>query len=1033
MQNDHVNRKALDLPAFQERLAKTSGKQYWRSLEEISETEEFREMIDREFPSGATEWIDPVGRRNFLKLMGASLALAGIGACAKQPDEKIVPYVKAPEEFIPGKPLYFATAMPLRGYGIGLLTETHLGRPTKLEGNPDHPASLGATDAITQASILALYDPDRSQSVLARGRISSWAAFRTALGAELGAWKAAGGTGVRLVTETVSSPTMASQIRAWLAAYPNAKWHQYEPAGRDNVREGAKIAFGDYAETLYSFDKAEVVLSLDADFLLTMPASVRYARDFSSMRKAAKGGKTMNRLYALESSPTVTGAVADHRMALTPSQIEAAAWAIAAAVGVPGASAQASSPAVEELGKKWIPALVADLKAHNGRSLVVAGDEQSAAVHALAHAMNAALGNVGATVRYVAPVEPQPGNQGASIAELAADMEAGKVDTLIVIGANPAYNAPADLKFAERMGKVRLRIHCGQYHDETGYLSHWHIPETHYLESWSDVRAYDGTASIIQPMIAPLWDAHSPHELLAVLNGSTPTAAYDIVRAYWQGAATAPAPAVAAAPADSSAPAPAVAAPAPATSGAASDTDWHRALFRGVIAGTASPAKSVALAADWSAKAMEVTKANAAPANSMELVFRLDPMLHDGRFANLAWLQEVPKPLSKLVWDNALLVSPNTAKQLGVETNDMVEVTYKQRKLAAPVWVMPGHADGCATIYLGGGRSQAGRVGNNVGVNPYTVRTSDAPWGAGGATVAKTGDTYTLVTTQIHHSTEGRDIVRYGTFAEFVKDPKFMEERHHEAEIVSLYDDRSIKDGYGWGMTIDLTACVACNACVVACQSENNIAVVGKDQVRRGREMHWIRIDRYYEGDASTPQSHFQPLTCMHCEKAPCEPVCPVGATVHSNEGLNEMVYNRCIGTRYCSNNCPYKVRRFNYLLFTDEQTPTYKMMRNPDVTVRSRGVMEKCTYCVQRINSARIESKKDGRTIRDGEVITACAQVCPTEAITFGNIYDKESQVAKMKASPLNYSLLEDLGTVPRTSYLSKLRNPNPELEKVA
>ncbi|MBS1912211.1 MAG: TAT-variant-translocated molybdopterin oxidoreductase [Bacteroidetes bacterium] len=1039
MQNDNQtsNRKALDNPSFTEHLANKTGRQYWRGLEEIAETTEFREMVDREFPEGASEWLDPVGRRNFLKLMGASLALAGIGACAKQPEEKIVPYVKQPEEFVPGKPSFFATAMPLRGYATGLLVESHLGRPTKVEGNPDHPASLGATDAITQASILGLYDPDRSQTVLSRSRIASWDSFKTAIAAEVGAWKAAQGTGLHFLTETISSPTLADQMRQLMATYPNAVWHQYEPAGRDCVREGAKMAFGQYVETTYRFDKAEVIFSIDADFLLTMPGSVRYSRDFSTMRRTAGEVKGMNRLYALESSPSVTGAVADHRAALAPAAVEQAAWAVGAALGVPGVSAQGSSPAVDALGKAWIPSLVKDLQAHRGRCVVVAGDEQSPAVHALAHAMNAALGNVGTTVVYTDPVEANPTNQAASLGALMQQIDSGKVDTLVVLGGNPAFTAPADLKFAERYQKVRLRIHAGDYNDETAYLSHWHLPLSHYLENWSDARAMDGTVSIVQPLVAPLWDSKSLHEVVSILNGTPSATAYDIVRAYWQGAKSAPAPAAAPTPGDSTA---AHAAPAAMNAGPVAsiavngdfERGWHQALYRGIVAGSALPPKSPTLNGGWATAAAALLAATPAGADAFDIVFRVDPMLLDGRFANIGWLQEAPKPLTKLVWDNALLVSPATAKQRGWKTEDVVEVGYKNLTVKVPVWEMPGHADGCGTLYLGHGRTRSGRVGNDVGVNVYAIRTSDAPWRAAAATANKTGDCYLLVTTQTHYSMEGRDIVRHGTLAEFMANEKFMEERHHEPEIVSLYKEHTYK-GHAWGMAIDLTACTACNACVVACQSENNIPVVGKEQVNNGRAMHWIRIDRYYEGDAAAPAQHFQPLPCMHCEKAPCETVCPVGATVHGEEGLNEMVYNRCIGTRYCSNNCPYKVRRFNYLLFSDLDTPSFKMMRNPDVTVRSRGVMEKCTYCVQRINSARIEAKKEGRMIRDGEVVTACAQVCPTEAITFGNINDKDSRVAKAKKSPLNYALLGDLGTAPRTTYLTKLRNPNPELEKGA
>ncbi len=1039
MSNDSqtVSRKSLDLPAIRERLASASGKQYWRSLEEIAETDEFQEMLHQEYPDGASEWSDPVSRRNFLKLMGASLALAGVGACTRQPDEMIVPYVKASEEFVPGKPIFFATAMPLRGYALGVLAESHMGRPTKIEGNTDHPASMGGTDSFAQASILNLYDPDRSQTVIHRAAINTWKGFIAAMGGEIGAWDATQGRGVRILTETISSPSFGDQMRRFLEKYPAARWHQYDPTSRSSVMEGAKLAFGEHVETVYRFANADVVLSLDADFVDGMPGSVRYAREFTDRRRVHDGSRTMNRLYCIESTPTLTGSLADHRMPLPPSKVEQAAWALASALGVPGASADAGG-----LDQKWIAAAARDLQAHRGRSVVVAGDNQPPAIHALAHAMNAALGNVGATVVYTDPVNPNPVNHLASLAELARDMEAGQVDTLIILSGNPVYSAPADLNFAEKMDKVRLRIHLGLYQDETAYYSHWHLPEAHYLESWGDARAYDGTTSIIQPLIAPLYDGKTPQEMMAVFLSEATTSGYDLIRAYWQngGAAVSQAPAPAPQPgADSinGAATPGTSVPQGgqmARSGGAVvweggfDKGWQRALYHGVIANSAFAARNVALRSDWMASAPKPQPSG----NGVELIFRLDPTVLDGRFANNGWLQELPKPLTKVSWDNPLLISPKMAERMGIQSEDVVEISYQGRTLRVAVWVMPGHPDGAATLSLGYGRTRLGRVGNNTGFNAFSILTSDTRSYGVGAQLNATGDTFPLATVQTHFSMEGRDLVREATLENFIKNPKFALTPSDTMQLPTFYPEHKY-EGYAWGMVIDLNSCIGCNACSIACQSENNIPVVGKEQVRNQREMHWIRVDRYYAGDLENPEVYFQPRPCMHCEVAPCEPVCPVGATVHSDEGLNDMVYNRCVGTRYCSNNCPYKVRRFNYLRYNDDTTTSLKLMRNPDVTVRSRGVMEKCTYCVQRINAARINAKKEDRKIQDGEIVPACAQACPTDGIIFGDVNDPNSRVSKLKALPLNYGLLEELGTKPRTSYLAKLRNPNPEIEGAA
>jgi molybdopterin-containing oxidoreductase family iron-sulfur binding subunit len=1004
-----------DIQALRTKLQGTRGRTYWRSLEEVAETPEFKEFLHREFPQNASEWLDPVGRRGFLKLMGASMALAGVSACTRQPDEAIVPYVRQPEELVPGTPLFYATAMPFAGSGVGLLVESHEGRPTKVEGNPDHPSSLGATDLFAQASILDLYDPDRAQVLTHLGEVRSFDAFAAAIRQVLGAQQALQGSGIRVLSETVSSPTLGAQIDEFLGRFPKAKWVQWEPFGRHNVREGSRQAFGEYVDPKYSIEQADVILALDADILCTGNGALTHARAFASRRRVEGDITQRNRLYSVESSPTNTGTKADHRLLLRPLDIVVFASAVAAQLGVAGAAAGA----VSESAQAWLAPLVKDLQNARGRSLVIAGEGQPAAVHALAHAMNETLGNVGNTVIYIPTVETHPMNQRAGLTELVGEMNAGTVSLLLILGGNPVYTAPPDLNFAEALGKVPLRASLSQFHDETAALCHWHIPEAHYLEMWGDVRGHDGTVSIVQPLIAPLYNGRSVHEVASVLSAVGTRSGYDVVRSYWAGqrgistAAPEPEPSV-----GSLQPLPGLAPLSPF------DKEWRRWLHDGVIPGTAFSRKVVTL------QGGAVGPAPAAPGPGVEVVFRPDPSVYDGRFANNGWLQELPKWLTKLTWDNAALLSPGTADRLNLISGDIVEVKQGSNTVRIPVWLAPGHAADTITIHLGYGRERAGRIGTGIGFGVNALRTSATPDVVGGVDVIKTGDSYELVSTQDHWSLEGRNLVRVATVQQYQQDPGFAAKQEHQPLVGRTMFEARKYEGYAWGMTIDQSVCTGCNACVVACQAENNVPVVGKSQVANGREMHWLRVDRYYSGELDNPDTYHQPMPCQQCESAPCEVVCPVAATVHSDEGLNDMVYNRCVGTRYCSNNCPYKVRRFNFMLYADWDTTTFKLARNPDVTVRSRGVMEKCTYCVQRINLARVTSKLEDREIRDGEVLTACQSACPTNAIVFGNVNDPASAVSKLKASSLNYPLLGELNTRPRTTYLAIVRNPNTELE---
>jgi len=1003
---DASPRPSSDLEALRSRLSGLSGRAYWRSLEELADSPEFERWAADELPAQGALWGDALGRRSFLQIMGASLALGGLGACTRQPREAILPYAARPEETVPGRPQHFATAMPFGGAALGLVVESHMGRPTKVEGNALHPTSLGATDALAQASLLDLYDPDRSQTPTRRGRISTWSEFLTELRPLLDRQQETGGAGLRILSRTVLSPTLAGQMDALADRFPRATWHQYEPVSRDEERRGAQRAFGrDVARRLH-LERAEVVLSLDDDFLGAGPAAVVDARGFARARRGRRGTEALNRLYAVECTPTVTGAAADHRLALRAARVPALALELARALDAPQVAGSAGPRS--GVDARWIDAVARDLSAHRGRCAVLAGRSQPAVVHALVHAINAALGNHGATVVLSEPVEPRPVDQRASLRRLVDDLRAGDVELLVVLDANPVYEAPAELELAAALDAAPTRVHLGPYADETAARCHWHVPATHYLEAWSDARGHDGTVSIVQPLIAPLYDGRSPHELVSALAGEPERSGYELVRAHWMEAT--------------------------GLEGDAFEAAWRAALHDGVMPGTELAALDPRLV-----DALDTADVGAADEGGLELHLRPDPCVWDGRFANNAWLQELPKPVTRLTWDNAALLAPATAERLGLEREQVVELRANGRSVRAPVWIVPGHAEDAVTLHLGYGRTHAGRVGDGCGVDAYALASVDSLGSVRGVELVPTGERARLACTQDHHSMEGRDIVRVETFDRFAQrgaEGHGSEGAHGEGGAdghghVSFYDgaDHANEDGHAWGMVIDLNACIGCNACVVACQAENNIPVVGKDQVAMGREMHWLRIDRYFEGDPADPATLNQPVPCMHCENAPCEVVCPVGATVHSSEGLNDMVYNRCVGTRYCANNCPYKVRRFNFYHYADDETEVLKLMRNPDVTVRTRGVMEKCTYCVQRISEARIAAQKEGRPVRDGEVRTACQQVCPTEAVAFGDLHDPASRVAGLRQEPHHYGLLEELNTVPRTTYLSKLTNPNPEL----
>ena len=978
---------SLDLAELRAQLAQQKGPRYWRSLDELAQTPSFLSRLQEEFPAFARIAEEAVDRRRVLQLMAASLALGGLTGCQKEVEQReLAPYVEQPPGIVPGRARYYATATSLDGFGSGVMLRHEMGRPLKVEGNPDHPASLGSTSAIGQASILGLYDPHRAQSISAQGQLASPKTLATMLSERSAEMRGRGGAGLRLLTGAVTSPTLAEQIAALQKTFPAMVWHQWEPLHRDTVRAGAELAFGRAVDTVYDFSRADVILGIESDALNAAPGHLRYARDFATRRRADQAKSRMSRVYAIESTPTLLGAKADHRLVMRPQEIADALRFIAGSVQAgPAAWKSIQVPQPETLA-----ALSSDLQAHRGAALLHPCREQPAEIHALCHAVNHALG--GQIARPVEPVEAKPMSHASSLATLVADMQAGTVDTLLILGVNAAYNASADLDFAGALKSVPHTIYLGLYDDETAELCQWQIPAAHEYECWSDVRAYDGTVTIQQPQVKPLYGGRSTHEILAMLLGTTQPNDYALLRAHWQHA-----------------------------SGASNfDSFWTDALRAGVVPNSAAPGARIALRPDYATRLPQ----NPASSPSLIVLYRPDLGLWDGRFAENGWLQEMSRPFTRLTWDNAAELAPATAAHLNLREGDVASIVVGERRLEVPVWILPGQAEDCITLRLGYGRSRAGPVGTAIGANAYLLRGKEQPWQAG-ATFTKTDARYRFASEQHEALMQGHELIRETDLATFLEQPQSLK---HASDERSLYPPHDY-DGIAWAMSISLNSCIGCQACVIACQAENNIPVVGKEEVGRGRVMHWLRIDRYYKGEIDRPDIYFQPVPCMHCENAPCEVVCPVQATVHDSEGVNVMVYNRCVGTRFCSNNCPYKVRRFNWFDFTKDGSRP-RASWNPDVSVRGRGVMEKCTYCVQRTRKAMIEADKQNSDAPVKAVQTACQQACPTEAIVFGNKNDQESVVAQRKASVLDYPILGELNTRPRTTYEMAVRNPDPHIE---
>ena len=891
-------------------------------------------------------------RRALLQWLAASAALAASG-CSRPPPERIYSYAQMPEIEAHSVPQFYASACTRQGYAQGVLIGTQQGRPIKVEGNPQHPATLGGTSVFEQAAILQLWDPDRSTEVWQGATPSTWQAFGEA-------WrKLDPAAPVHVLSSAFTSPTLAAQLAALLKQRPGSRWYRDDAAPALAARRGSQLAFGSEVRVVHDLADAELIIAIGGDPFSDPVAGLRYSADWAHARAMALAdSRTPTRLVALETTPGLFGARADERWALSPPAMEAVLWRVAAGV-LPDIGT--SSPADQAI----VDRLVRLIARHRGKTVIWAGPELSAESQALVHALNQVVGKA----RWIASPDahadllPAPG----TLAELSEAAAQGQIQTLLILDSNPAYTAPAALHFAAALKRVPLSLHFGAYRDETAQQCRWHLPSGHAFEQWSDACAFDGTATLMQPAMAPLYDTRSAHELLALLSGSE-EAGHAVLRSSWRSR----------------------------IGKRDFETFWSESLRRGFVNDASPPSLKL--------PAAKIPAPPAFAEAALWITFPSDASVGEGEHANNGWLQEVPHPFTKITWGNALQLGSQTAAALGLASGDIVRASVTiNESVDVPVWVQPGHAEGAASFSNGHGRSAAGRVGNGVGVNNAALRSATQV--ARALTLKRVDTGHRFALTQIELEQHGRELARV---MPIVPEPKHP----------TLYKSMP-QEGRAWGMAIDLDACIGCNSCTVACQAENNIPVVGPEEVRHGRTMHWIRVDAYR--DEATQRTITQPVPCMHCENAPCELVCPVGATMHDSEGLNVQVYNRCVGTRFCSNNCPYKVRRFNFRQYNDLRTETLALMRNPDVTVRDRGVMEKCTYCVQRLSRARRTEQRTGTALPRDAVETACQSACPTRAIHFGDLNDPHSDVSLTKTSPRHYTMLGELNTRPRTTYLAR------------
>ncbi|MBT7311540.1 TAT-variant-translocated molybdopterin oxidoreductase [bacterium] len=991
-------------------MSENKNNKYYRSLEQLAETPEFQEQLENEFPGGIDTPVSGLSRRRFMQIMSASVAMTTLVGC-RWPEEKIVPFAKRAEGFTPGKPVQFATAFEMGHTTLGVLATSYDGRPIKIEGNPEFSLSGGATNTFAQASVLNLYDPDRSRLVLQNGSDVGWDKFdeytKTFKGLKKG--------GLAVLTGATTSPSVKIQLKKLAKRYKGSKTYKWEPVCPVNEIEGAELAFGTAAKSQLDLSKAKVIVDFNANVLQDHPTALQNSKGFAKGRDPESGN--MNRLYVFENSFSITGGMADHRFPTHASEIGGYVWELAAELvftqGVKMPSVNRGDLKKNHRHNKHIIAIAKDLAHNKGHSLIQIGIDQSAELHALVNAMNEALGNQGNTVSYLPFDRPDFG----TVKDLTNDLNDGKIDTLLILGGDPAYNTPVDLNFADALSKATT-IHLSEKVNATSKLSTWHVPQAHYLESWGDATAWDGTVMSVQPLIEPLFGGKTVTELLSLFVNRKPKSAYDIAREGFCGLAGFGRRI----PKDNP----------------VFEKNWREYVHAGFYAESKKSGEKLAVVGGVSAGKIVIPDGH-----NIELSISRDQSIYDGRFIDNAWLQEMPDFMTKLTWDNAAIISPALSKETGLKHEDMAKLSINGKSLEMPIYVLPGQAHYSVTANIGYGQKDVGAVGDGSGFDVHQLMSWSALNTATGLKLEKTGKKYTLATTQDHHAIDESGaaeiqkrvpgLVREGDIEQYKSEPHFVDHMGvHSPPLKSLWKEKEYT-GHKWGMAVDLNLCTGCNACLMGCQSENNIAVVGKDEVNRGREMAWLRLDRYFLGDENDPKCTQQPINCAQCELAPCEEVCPVAATMHTDEGLNTMVYNRCVGTRYCSNNCPYKVRRFNWFNNFEDQTETQKLVLNPEVTVRARGVMEKCTFCVQRIESARIDSRVEGRDISDGDITPACGQTCPTDAIVFGDLNDKDSRVSKLREANRSYDLLNYLNLKPRTFYMARIRNPNPEIEGLA